>query len=191
MKDCHQTLLDEISKGNENAFAQIYHHFYRRLLAFANTILHSAILSEEVIEDVFIKLWRRRQNLSGINNLSVYLYVAAKNTALNAIAGKAKELVTKPFDSIDFDFNHDSLDPYQLLITQEMMQRMRKAIDQLPPRCKMIFKLVREDGLKYKEVAVILNISVNTIDAQMAIAVKRISSAFQLSHSNAISTFKK
>ena len=60
------------------------------------------------------------------------------------------------------------------------MHRKQKSIDELPPRCKMIFKLVREDGLKYKEVAQILNISVNTIDAQMAIAVKRICTALQL-----------
>jgi RNA polymerase sigma-70 factor (ECF subfamily) len=57
---------------------------------------------------------------------------------------------------------------------------MQKAVDDLPPRCKMIFKLVREDGLKYKEVAQILTISVNTIDVQMAIAVKRICTALQL-----------
>jgi len=61
-----------------------------------------------------------------------------------------------------------------------MKQRMHKAIDALPPRCKMIFKLIREDGLKYKEVAQILNISVNTIDVQMAIAVKRICTALKL-----------
>jgi RNA polymerase sigma-70 factor (ECF subfamily) len=58
------------------------------------------------------------------------------------------------------------------MITSEMIARMQRVIENLPPRCKTIFKLIREDGLKYKEVAEILNISVNTIDAQMAIAVK-------------------
>ena len=66
------------------------------------------------------------------------------------------------------------------MITAEMMDRMHQAIESLPPRCKMIFKLIREDGLKYKEVGDILNISVNTIDAQMAIAVKKICTALQL-----------
>jgi RNA polymerase sigma factor (sigma-70 family) len=60
------------------------------------------------------------------------------------------------------------------------MTRMREAIESLPPRCKLIFKLVREDGLKYKEVAEILNISVNTIDVQMAIAVKKICTSLQI-----------
>ncbi|MEI9806509.1 MAG: sigma-70 family RNA polymerase sigma factor [Bacteroidota bacterium] len=61
-----------------------------------------------------------------------------------------------------------------------MMDRMHQVIETLPPRCKMIFKLIREDGLKYKEVAEILNISVNTIDAQMAIAVKKICAALHI-----------
>jgi RNA polymerase sigma factor (sigma-70 family) len=66
------------------------------------------------------------------------------------------------------------------MITAEMMHKMQAAIDALPPRCKMIFKLIREDGLRYKEVAEILNISVNTIDAQMAIAVRKICQSLQI-----------
>jgi RNA polymerase sigma-70 factor (ECF subfamily) len=61
-----------------------------------------------------------------------------------------------------------------------MMDRMQQAVETLPPRCKMIFKLIREDGLKYKEVSEILNISVNTIDVQMAIAVKKICTALHI-----------
>jgi RNA polymerase sigma factor (sigma-70 family) len=71
------------------------------------------------------------------------------------------------------------LHPEQILITAEIQQKIQKAVEALPPRCKMIFKLVREDGLRYKEIAEILNISVNTIDVQMAIAVKRISMAIE------------
>ena len=85
---------------------------------------------------------------------------------------------------LDIDVNDEAPGPQDLMITAEMMQRMHKAIEALPPRCKMIFKLIREDGLKYKEVAEILNISVNTIDAQMAIAVKRICMALNLNPAN-------
>jgi RNA polymerase sigma-70 factor (ECF subfamily) len=67
-----------------------------------------------------------------------------------------------------------------MLITAEMMEKMRGAVESLPPRCKMIFKLIREDGLRYKEVAEILNISVNTIDVQMAIAIRKICTVLQV-----------
>ena len=65
------------------------------------------------------------------------------------------------------------------MITSEMYNKIQQAVEALPPRCKMIFKLVREDGLKYKEVSDILNIAVNTIDVQMAIAVKKIATALK------------
>ena len=69
--------------------------------------------------------------------------------------------------------------PEDILITAEMYRKLQEAVEALPPRCKMVFKLVREDGLRYKEIAEILNISVNTIDVHMAIAVKRIAAALR------------
>ncbi|HEX6914237.1 MAG TPA: sigma-70 family RNA polymerase sigma factor, partial [Chitinophagaceae bacterium] len=87
---------------------------------------------------------------------------------------------TAPFDFINIELQPLVETPYDVLVTREMSGRMQQAIESLPPRCKMIFKLVREDGLQYKEVAGILNISVKTIDAQMAIAVKKICSALNI-----------
>src|SRR6185369_7818473 len=105
---------------------------------------------------------------------------ATKNRSLNALSRKAHELVSAPFDYLDTTMDKFAANPYDLMITAEMMGRMQQAIETLPPRCKLIFKLIREDGLKYKEVAEILNISVNTIDVQMAIAVKKICMALHI-----------
>ncbi len=163
--------------GEEKALADLYAHFHKRLLDFAKALLHSIEIAEEVVEDVFVKLWGRRDKINEIENLTIYLYVSVKNKALNTLSQKAKELISEPFDYFDIEVKDNSANPHDLLITSEMMQRMQQAIEALPPRCKMIFKLVREDGLKYKEIAQILNISINTIDAQMAIAVKRICTA--------------
>jgi len=168
----------EISKGNEKAFADLYSLFYHKLFHFATVITRSPEVSEELVEDVFVKLWSNRINVLGIKNLAVYLYVAVKNKSLNAVAKKAQAFIQSPFDDVEIDISH-SIDPYNMLVTAEMLEKMRQAIENLPPRCKMIFKLVREDGLKYREVAEILNISVNTIDVQMAIAVKKICAAMQ------------
>ena len=112
--------------------------------------------------------------------MPVYLYVSVKNRSLNELSRKAKELITSPYDFLDFEIDDKVDNPHDKMITNEMLQRMHKAVNDLPARCKMIFKLVREDGLKYKEVSQILNISVNTIDVQMAIAVKRICQSLQV-----------
>ncbi|MEO5947602.1 MAG: sigma-70 family RNA polymerase sigma factor, partial [Chitinophagaceae bacterium] len=65
-------------------------------------------------------------------------------------------------------------DPEQLMMTNEMLGQVKKAINELPPRCRLIFKLIKEDGLKYREVAELLQLSVKTVEAQMAIALRRL-----------------
>ena len=177
--DLHNTvqlreLQIRVAKEDEMAFTQLYVHFGKKLIQFALSLVRSKEVAEELVEDVFVKLWANRNNIVDIENLTVYLYVAVKNRSLNALSHKAKELIVAPFDYLDTTLDGFASDPYDILITSEMMASMQHAIDELPPRCKMIFKLVREDGLKYKEVADILNISINTIDTQIAIAVKKI-----------------
>ena len=169
-----------LQNNDEAAFTLIYQYLYKKLVQFSFSLVRSKELAEETVEDVFVKLWSKRETAAQIDNLVVYLYVAVKNTSLNAISKKANELVNAPFDFLETAAPVITTDPYDLLITGEMMAKMNTVIENLPPRCKLIFKLVREDGLRYKEVSEILNISVNTIDAQMAIAVKRICEALEV-----------
>jgi len=173
-------LQTKIAQDDEAAFTQLYLHFSKKLIHFSVSLVRSKEIAEELVEDVFVKLWGHRSHIIEIENLTVYLYVAVKNRSLNALSQKAKELVASSFDYLDTAVDEFAADPYDLMITAEMMGRMHQAIETLPPRCKMIFKLIREDGLRYKEVSDILNISVNTIDTQMAIAVKKICTALQI-----------
>jgi RNA polymerase sigma-70 factor (family 1) len=167
------------SAGDEEAFKRIYYYFYNKLYLFSKAIVKTKEAAEEIAEDVFIKIWQQRANLSAIKNLRVYLYIATKNTSLNYLSQKAKDNILQPFDDINIDLYKSALTPEHLMITAEMHRKIQQQVEALPPRCKIIFKLVREDGLKYKEVSDILNISVNTIDVQMAIAIKKIAKAFR------------
>ena len=173
-------LQTRIANNDETAFTQLYLHFGKKLIHFSVSLVRSKEIAEELVEDVFVKLWAKRTHIIEVENLTVYLYVAVKNKSLNALSYKAKELIAASFDYLDTTVDEFAANPYDLMITAEMMGRMHQAIESLPPRCKMIFKLIREDGLKYKEVGDILNISVNTIDAQMAIAVKKICMSLQI-----------
>ncbi|MFT4094755.1 MAG: RNA polymerase sigma-70 factor [Niabella sp.] len=161
-------------EGSSASFAHLYALLFKRLYHFAFSIIRVPEVAVEVVEDVFLKLWMQRDQLAEIKNLPVYLYVAVKNRALNRLETKAKELHLSGLDHLVPDMASVENDPLTEMISSEMLKRVNHAIENLPPRCKMIFKLVREDGLRYKEVAAILNISVNTIDVQMAAAVKRI-----------------
>ena len=155
------------------AFRQVYHQFYKKLLQFAFIPTKNKEAAEELVEDVFIKIWKNRQHAEAIRNLKVYLYTATKNTCLNYLSSKANDSINKPFDAINVVLS-EPVCPEQLFIYRETFAKIKNAIETLPPRCKMIFKLIREDGLKYKEVAEILNVSPHTVDAQMTIAIRRI-----------------
>jgi RNA polymerase sigma-70 factor (family 1) len=167
-------ILTDIAAGDQRAFRQLFDHYAERLTAFAFSIVKSREAAMEVVDEIFVKLWKQRSKAAAIHHIRTYLYTAAKNASLNYLSAKANRQVTEPFDFIDIQLQDDR-DPEQQLITSELFSKIRSAVEELPPRCKMIFKLVREDGLRYREVADILNLSINTVDAQMVIAVKRIS----------------
>jgi len=171
-------------ENDESALSELYRLYYRKLALFAKSIVRTKELAEEIVEDVFIKLWCNRALMPQVKNLNVYLYTAVKNTSLNILSRRSRQLVSSSFDFLNMEEETGFDNPYDLIITAEMMQKMNKAIEALPPRCKIIFRLVREDGLKYKDISEILNISINTIDAQMAIAVKKICTALSIEKSS-------
>ena len=172
-------LLQQIAAGDQTAFRLIYSGLYRRLYQFALSLVKTRESAEEIVEDVFVRIWQQRDKITAIQNLQVYLYTATKNSSLNYLSRQAKASITEPFDHIHVELGEPSQTPEQILITAEIQRKIQKAVEALPPRCKMIFKLVREDGLRYREISEILNISVNTIDVQMAIAIKRITTAIE------------
>lgn len=168
----YKQLLEQISLGNESSFRKLYHCYYPKLLQFSYSLCKHKQAAEEITEDVFIKIWKNRTSATQIQYLRVYLYTAVKNTTLNYISQQARRNITEPFNELHIELAGVLQDT---IVEKETIEKINKAIDSLPPRCKMIFKLIREDGLKYREVAEILNISPDTVDAQMTIAIRRIS----------------
>ncbi len=171
------TCLYKISQENDvESFKMIYRHYFPKLFRFCMAIIHTKELAEEIVDDVFMNLWEKRSHLHKIENPDVYLYVAVKNKSLDYLS-KNRLRETVDISTISNDYLIFNIDPEQLMITEEMKKRIHQAIDQLPPRCKHIFSLIKEDGLKYKDVASILNLSVKTVEAQMAIAMKKLMAA--------------
>ncbi|MRG44862.1 RNA polymerase sigma-70 factor [Chitinophaga sp. SYP-B3965] len=164
--------------GDEQAFRRLFQYYSPRLSQFAFSIIKIKEVATEIVDDVFIKLWKQREKAPSIANIRVYLYVAVKNSSLNYLSSKAHRQITEPFNDLDIALSNDPA-PDEKMISAELLGKITAAVESLPPRCKMIFKLVREDGLRYKDVAEILNLTVNTVDAQMVIAVKRISEKVQ------------
>jgi RNA polymerase sigma-70 factor (family 1) len=162
--------------ADQHAFGRLYVSFMPYLIRFAKSIIKDRELAEEIVSDVFIKIWQNRTDISKIDNFKLYLYVSTKNTALNYLSRHYRKNIVS-LEEMSLNISMSPYNPEQLLITSEAVRKIDNEIQKLPPRCKLIFKLVKEDRLRYNDIAQLLNISVKTIDNQMAIALKKISTA--------------
>jgi RNA polymerase sigma-70 factor (ECF subfamily) len=172
-----QQLQTRISRfDDQKAYKELYTSLYPGLYHFVLEMIKSRQLAEEIISDVFIKIWEKRKTLEEILNLRVYCFVAAKNLTLNQLE-KQKREATCNIDEYAGDIPMKNGNPEQRMITEEMLKRVQQVVDSLPTRCRLTFKLVKEGGFKYREAAEILEVSEKTIENQLAIALKKINSA--------------
>lgn len=155
------------------AYRQLCEIFFHRLHRTAYAFIKSKEAAEEIVSDVFIKVWQIRAKLTEIDNLSVYLYTVTKNLCLKYITRQYKNPVTS-LDIMHFETSIDFNTPEDICVSADLIKKIRMALDELPPKCRLILQLVKEDGLRYKEVADILHISELTVRNQVAIAVKKL-----------------
>ncbi len=169
---------DICTNGSMDSYDRLFRLLSAQLIHFSATILGSYQTAEEIVSDVFIMLWQKKDQLLHVQNPGVYLYVCTRNFSLNALPKSKQKSIS--FDLLDKDALVIVPDMEHRLISGEVAQVIEKAIRQLPGRCQIIFRLVKMDGLSYKEVADLLEISPKTVDAQLAIAIKKLSSTIRL-----------
>lgn len=168
---------------SQESFTDFFDYYFTRLIQFAITIVKSELVAEEIVLDVFLKLWEQRKTSDTIINIETYLFISVRNKSINALKKEQKFHLDLLEDS------HIQLADYKPsaesdLIEHELFDSLNDIVSQLPPKCKIIFKLMREDGLSRNEVAQILNISAKTVDNQVAIAVKKIALQLNIDLSN-------
>ncbi|GGG40600.1 RNA polymerase sigma-70 factor [Hymenobacter glacieicola] len=173
-----EELVQRMAADDRQAFALFFTRYHGKLVTFATLYVRSRELAEEAVSDVFLKLWQKRTTLVEVKNINSYLYIAVKNQALNYLQ-KAENQPGLSLDEVPMALTVELMTPERELLTSELQAEIQRAVDKLPPQCKIIFRLIREDGLKYKEVADIMGISVKTIEVQMGIAIKKISVELQ------------
>ena len=166
-------LGEKIANDDQLAYRQLFMLFYNKLSRFVMGFTKSKELTDEIVSDVFINVWRRRKKIQEIMNLTLYLYVSAKNITFNYLKKLHRENLTD-LDSVEIEPEDPFADPGAAMITREMNLKLKAAINELPPRCKLIFTLIKEDGLTYKQTASLLGISESTVENQLSIALKKI-----------------
>ncbi|MBO9593941.1 MAG: RNA polymerase sigma-70 factor [Niabella sp.] len=166
-----KALTELIAERNDHsAFDQLFRHYLPGLVSFANSVINDRHQSEEVVSDVFVKIWENRKTLTAIRNFSHYIYIATRHQALNYIKSRKGTGFEELGESGSLSFKT----PEKSMIAKENLQKIAGAINELPSRCRLIFRLIKEEGLKYQDVATLLGLSIKTVENQMTIAMKRI-----------------
>ena len=164
-----QALLDRLAASDPAAFDEIFRGHYADLVVRAERYTHDRSTAEEVAQEVFVELWRRRASLQLQSTLRAYLHAATRNRALNRIRHERVRNRAVPYLQLEGSNRSTTSDR---VVEREIDQALRDAVAELPERCREIFELSRLSGLRYAEIADVLGISVKTVETQMGKALR-------------------
>ena len=162
-------LFKGFTKGDIKAFETLFHMYYANLCRFASGFIHDNDVAEEIVQDFFVKLWEKRAQLSVDTSVKNYLYRAVKNQCLNYI--KHNITKTNHLQNIQTEKKR-VIQPDEYFLALELAKKIEESIQSMPEKRREIFRLSREEGLRYNEIAEKLQISLKTVEAQMGLAIK-------------------
>lgn len=160
--------LERIRAGDEAAFDALFRTWYDALVRLAERLLRDSEAAEEVVQDVMLEFWRRRESLAVHTSVQAYLFQSTRNRSLNRLRHERVERRE--------EFDADSLPARGgadvAALEGEIGAALSRAIETLPPRCRRVFELNRLHGLRYAEVADVLGVTVKAVEAQMGRALR-------------------
>lgn len=167
-----QELLRSVVKGNKKGFEILFRTYYKRLCAYAVSFVSQNDLAEDIVTDVFLKLWEKRETQSIPESVSSYLFQSVKNSCINYLnreKNRKNTISENEINLLNLKIKYPVSDKYPLtdLIGQELEEKIRTEIEKLPEQCREIFYLSRFEELSHKEIAEKLGISENTVKVQI------------------------
>ena len=173
-----RSLFKQIANDDPRAFQLIFDYTYMKLYRYTSYFLVEKGVCKDVISDVYLYLWQNRKQLPEIQNYENYLFICARNHALKYKSESDKYQKIRLEDA-DLGGLSEKSTPEQEILANELKKIIELAINSLPEKCRLIFFMVREENMTYKEVAQILSISDRTVHAQMCIAIRKIGIVIQ------------
>ena len=148
----------------------MFRQYFTGLCAFARKYIHDFDASKEIVHDVFINFWNKRETIDPNKSVKSYLFTSVHNRCLNYIRDRKKfDDDATERELMDYRSGNDAA---EMLMGKELETRIENALETLPEKCREVFKMNRFEGLKYKEIAEILNISIKTVETQMSKGLK-------------------
>jgi RNA polymerase sigma-70 factor (family 1) len=164
-------ILKDIAAGSSKAFRALYSQWEPTLSSFIFQVTRSKVITAEIVQDVFLKIWITRESLVEVKDFKAYLFVISKNRAINALKKSLADLerMKKYVSEVPFNEQHEDEDDAQLHLSL-----IDEAIDQLSPRQKEIFLLHRHERYSYREIAEQLGIGKESVKTHLSLAIKSI-----------------
>lgn len=161
-----------MAAGNETAFRQLFDYYWNHIYSVAFSMTKSVPLSEEIVQDVFLKVWLKRAHLPSISNFDGYLFMIARNHIYNVLRKKSVE---RPFvEYLEENFLQLSASPDEAMVVKETGQLIKEAVEKLSVQQRSVYELSRNEGLNHSEIAEKLSISKLTVKSHMTKALQYI-----------------
>lgn len=159
-----------LAECNKVVFDFVFQYYYSGLCAFAETIAKDEAAVEDIVQDLFVTLWVKAEQISIHGSLKSYLFSSVRNRCFDYL--KHQNVKTKSVQVLKRSGDTEELTPENCLAESELRERIEKSIVKLPPRCQEIFRMSRFDGLKNQEIADKLGLSKRTVELQISNALK-------------------
>ena len=167
---CEPGLLQKLANGDQYAYAWVYKNYCRKVFDYAMLMTRNEAMSEDVVQEVFLKLWQHREKLRTVENFNSYLFTLYRNHIWDVLKGQQKEISVRHAYYRDAAIPEMTVD--DIIDYKERQQVIARAVKQLPQKRQLIYKLIRERGWRRQEIAKELKIAPNTVKVQMQKALR-------------------
>ena len=163
-------IIGRIRQGDIKQFEALFRSSYASLVKYAKTLIKDHDTAEEIVQELFFRLWQNKEKIQIVSSLNGYLFRSVHNRCLHYI--EHLKVVERHEQEISFEHSSGAESPAEVLQYKELQAKIARTIEKLPERCGQIFCMNRFEGLKYSEIAEKLSVSVKTVEANMGKALK-------------------
>jgi RNA polymerase sigma-70 factor (ECF subfamily) len=163
-------IAERIREGDIKQFEALFRSSYAPLVKYAKTVIKDHDTAEEIVQDLFFRMWQNKEKINIESSLNGYLFRSVHNRCLHYI--EHKKVIERHEQEMSFEQNHGAESPADILQYKELQAKIARTIEKLPERCGQIFRMNRFEGLKYSEIADKLSVSIKTVEANMGKALK-------------------
>ncbi len=163
-------LVDRLRNGDESALTELYNRFWQLLFMSSYNVIKDRELCEDIIQDIFMNIWHNREKLEIHISLKGYMYACARYQVFNHLKKNKDKIHVELFDDLEKRFQHST--PETEMMHDELVHQINLIIETLPDKCRIVYKLSREEQLSHKEIAERLDISTKTVENHITKALQ-------------------